>query len=295
MSKPDPSDLPRVALIAGPTASGKSALALALAESDAGTIINADASQVYRDLRILTARPLLEDEGRAPHLLYGYRDGTEPSSAADWAADAAAAIDAVLAEGRRPILVGGTGLYLRTLLHGIAPIAAIDPAVRDAVRAMDGPTAHAALCREDPAAAAPLNPADTARNQRALEVIRSTGRSILVWRAERTGGIGTRIRAEIHIVDPPVEDLYARCDGRVEAMIAAGAVEEVAALLARGLPADLPVMRAIGVAPLAAYIRGDLALEEAKAAIALATRRYAKRQRTWFRNQPLGGSPVTIA
>jgi tRNA dimethylallyltransferase len=295
MSKPDPSDLLRVALIAGPTASGKSALALALAKSNAGTIINADASQVYRDLRILTARPSLEDEGRAPHLLYGYRDGTEPSSAADWAAEAAAAIDAVLAEGRLPILVGGTGLYLRTLLHGIAPIPAIDATVRDTVRMMDGSTAHAALQSEDPAAAAPLNPADTTRNQRALEVIRSTGRSILAWRAERTGGIGTRIRAEIRIVDPPVEDLYGRCDARVEAMIAAGAIDEVAALLARGLPADLPVMRAIGVAPLAAYIGGELTLEEAKAAVALATRRYAKRQRTWFRNQPLGPQADTIA
>ncbi|MDO6416454.1 tRNA (adenosine(37)-N6)-dimethylallyltransferase MiaA [Sphingomonas sp. BIUV-7] len=295
MSKPDPSDLPRVALIAGPTASGKSAIALDLAEAEQGTIINADASQVYRDLRILTARPSEEDEARAPHLLYGYRDGAHACSAADWAADARAAIDAVLAEGRLPILVGGTGLYLRTLLDGIAPIPAVDPAIRDAVRAMDAATAHFCLSREDPAAAARLGPADTARNQRALEVIRSTGRSILSWRAEREGGIGATIRAEVRIVDPPTADLYARCDARVESMVLGGALDEVAGLMARRLPADLPVMRAIGVAPFVAYLGGLQMLDEAKAAVAQATRQYAKRQRTWFRNQRLVNQAFDVA
>ncbi|QJU60353.1 tRNA (adenosine(37)-N6)-dimethylallyltransferase MiaA [Sphingomonas sp. AP4-R1] len=288
MSKSDPSGLPRVALIAGPTASGKSALALALAEAERGTIINADASQVYRDLRILTARPAPEDEARAPHLLYGYRDGAEACSAADWAADARAAVEAVLAEGRLPILVGGTGLYLRTLLDGIAPIPPVDPDIREAVRAMDAATAHAALSREDAAAAATLNPGDTTRNQRALEVIRSSGRSILAWRAEREGGIGGRVRAEVRIVDPPVDLLYARCDARVETMLASGAIDEVKALAARHLDPALPIMRAIGVQPILDHLAGAADAAQTIETIRQQTRNYAKRQRTWFRNQRIG-------
>ncbi|PZU06623.1 tRNA (adenosine(37)-N6)-dimethylallyltransferase MiaA [Sphingomonas sp.] len=291
MSKSDPSGRPRVALIAGPTASGKSALAMTLAEREQGTIINADASQVYRDLRILTARPSPSDEARVPHRLYGTRDGSTACSAADWATDARATIEAVLREGRLPILVGGTGLYLRTLLDGIAPIPEVDPVVRAEVRAMDAATAHAALLREDPTAAAPLNPADTTRNQRALEVIRGTGRSILAWRADREGGIGDTISPEIRIVDPPVEQLYARCDARVTAMIAEGAIEEVAALAARGLDPDLPIMRAIGVRPILAHIAGEASLGETVEIIRQQTRNYAKRQRTWFRNQRLAPDP----
>jgi tRNA dimethylallyltransferase len=287
MSKSDPSGLPRVALIAGPTASGKSALALEMAETEGGTIVNADASQVYRDLHVLTARPSPEDEARMPHRLYGYRDGAEACSAADWAGDARAAIEAVLAEGRLPILVGGTGLYLRTLLDGIAPIPAVDPEIRDAVRAMDAAAAHAALSQEDPPAAARLNPADTTRSQRALEVIRSSGRSILAWRAAREGGIGDRVRAEVHIVDPPVELLYARCDARVAAMIADGAIAEVEALAARGLDPDLPIMRAIGVRPILSLLAGEIDRAMAIETIRQQTRNYAKRQRTWFRNQRL--------
>lgn len=276
-----------MALIAGPTASGKSALAIALAEAERGTIINADASQVYRDLRILTARPSPEDEARVPHLLYGTRDGAEACSAADWAADAKAAIGATLAEGRLPILVGGTGLYLRTLIDGIAPVPPIDEHIRAEVRALGAAAAHGALTAEDPEMAARLHANDTSRLQRALEVVRSTGRSISAWRSELSGGIGADYRIEPVIVDPPVAELYARCDARVTAMIEAGAVEEVAALIARRLPPDLPVMRAIGVTPLAAYLTGDLPLSEATATLAQATRNYAKRQRTWFKHQVL--------
>jgi len=285
MSKPEPSERPRVALIAGPTASGKSARALALAEAEGGTIINADASQVYRDLRILTARPNAGEEARVPHRLYGTRDGAEACSAADWAEDAKAAVTAVLAEGRLPILVGGTGLYIRTLLDGIAPIPAIAPEVREAVRALDAAAAHAALAIEDPAAAAAIRPTDTTRSQRALEVIRATGRSILAWRAERVGGIGDRIALDLTLVDLPVETLYARCDARAAAMIEGGALDEVATLAARGLDPDLPVMRAIGVRPLLDHLAGRATIAEAAEILARQTRHYAKRQRTWFRHQ----------
>ena len=276
---------PRIALIAGPTASGKSARALELAEGARGTIINADASQVYRDLRILSARPSAEEEARVPHLLFGHRDGALPYSAADWADEAKSAIGQALEEKRLPILVGGTGLYLRTLIDGIAPVPDIDPAVRQAVRGLSAAEAHAALAREDPPAAARLHPNDTSRLQRALEVIRSTGKPIHAWRESRVGGIGDAVRIDWHIIDLPVPELYARCDARVDAMIDAGAVEEAAALRARTLDPHLPVMRAIGVRELIQYLDGIVTLEQASAAIKQATRNYAKRQRTWLRHQ----------
>jgi tRNA dimethylallyltransferase len=162
----DSTGKPPLALIAGPTASGKSALALALAEAAGGTVINADSAQVYRDLGIVSARPSAADEARVPHRLYGYRDGADSCSAADWAADAKAAIAEAHDEGRLPILVGGTGLYLRTLLEGIAPVPEIDPAVRKAVRALPVAEAHAALAREDPEAAARLRPSSRPGRQR---------------------------------------------------------------------------------------------------------------------------------
>lgn len=279
--------MPRLAVIAGPTASGKSALALELAARDAGTIINADASQVYRDLRILTARPSVEEEAQVPHRLYGYRDGAGACSAADWAADAKAAIADVVAAGRLPILVGGTGLYLRTLIHGIAPVPDIDPEVRRAVRSLTAAQAHAALMQEDRPLADRLHPNDTTRTQRALEVIRSTGRSVLFWREQRVGGIVNDFAVESRVVDLGVENLNKRCDSRVDLMLAAGAVDEVRILLARDLPPDIPVMKSIGVLPLSQYLSGKTTWEDARAALQQATRNYAKRQRTWFRNQPL--------
>jgi tRNA dimethylallyltransferase len=290
MSTSHPSDLPRIALIAGPTASGKSARALELAEASGGTIINADASQVYRDLRILSARPSHDEEARAPHLLFGHRDGALAYSAAEWATEARAAIAGVQAQGRLPILVGGTGLYIRTLLDGIAPVPDIDADVRRTVRGLRADEAYAALAREDPASAARLHPNDTARLQRALEVIRSTGRSVLEWRESRVGGIAGTMTITPQTIVTSVADLYASCDLRVDRMMREGALEEVARLWARRLDPALPVMRAIGVSQLIQYLQGEIALEDAVAAIKQATRNYAKRQRTWLRHQSLHAS-----
>lgn len=278
-----------VALIAGPTASGKSALALALAERTGGALVNADASQLYRDLRVLSARPSAQEEARAPHHLFGVRDGAEPCSAAEWAGLARNAIDAAHREGRLPILVGGTGLYIRTLLEGIAPVPAIDPAIRDEVRALGTGEAWSALEREDPAAAARLRPGDSQRIARALEVVRSTGRSLRDWQAEREGGIGGRIRLAPLILLPPRDWLCARADARFLGMLDQGAVEEVDALVARGLSPDLPVMRAIGVREIGAWRAGEIDRDTMIAAASIATRQYAKRQYTWFAHQPPAG------
>ena len=275
-----------MALIAGPTASGKSALALALAQRAPSVIINADASQVYRDLRILSARPSTAEEAMAPHRLFGYIDGAESCSAARWAEDARAEISASAAKGRLPILVGGTGLYLRTLLDGIAPVPEIDAAIRAMVRALPVAKAYAALREEDPEAATRLSANDSTRVARALEVVRSTGRPMAAWQQERVGGIADQIRLVPLLLLPPRDWLYARCDLRFEAMLSQGGQEEVTALLARRLSPDLPVMRAIGVPEIAAYLSGDLSRDAALAAGQMATRRYAKRQFTWFRNQP---------
>ena len=275
-----------MALIAGPTASGKSALALRLAEMTGGVIINADASQLYRDLAIISARPSADDMTRAPHRLFGYVDGAVAASAANWAAEARAEIERCHARGALPILAGGTGLYLRTLLDGIAPIPTIHPAVRAEIRALLVADAHAALSREDPPAAARLNPADTTRIARALEVIRSTGRPLATWQQERSGGIVAAIRLCPIILLPPRDWLYARCDARFETMIEAGGVEEVKALVARDLDPDLPVMRAIGVPQIAAWLAGEIDRATMVDRARIATRRYAKRQYTWFTHQP---------
>lgn len=280
-------DNPKLALIAGPTASGKSALAIALAQRTGGTVINADSAQVYRDLRILSARPSTEEEASVPHRLFGYIDGAQSCSAAQWAADARAEIAAAHAAGSLPILVGGTGLYLRTLLDGIAPVPAIDPTIREAVRALPVAEAHAALSREDPDAARRLAPADTTRVARALEVVRSTGRALKAWQAAREGGIADHVTLAPLILLPDREWLFARCDARLAAMFDEGGVEEVRALLARtDVPNDAPVGRAIGVPEIAAMLAGEIDREEALGRARLATRQYAKRQYTWFRNQP---------
>ncbi|HEX2762945.1 MAG TPA: tRNA (adenosine(37)-N6)-dimethylallyltransferase MiaA [Allosphingosinicella sp.] len=287
----DSSSRPPVALIAGPTASGKSALALALAERRNGVLVNADSAQVYADLRIVSARPTPRDEQRAPHRLYGYVDAATACSAAAWAADAEREIAAAHADGRLPIIVGGTGLYIRTLLDGIAPVPEIDPAVRAEVRALPVAEAFSRLEREDPEAAARLRPGDTTRVARALEVVRSTGRALSAWQSERRGGIGDRISLLPLLLLPPRPWLHARCDTRFETMMSDGGVEEVRALLGRELPPSLPAMRAIGVREIAALIRRALDREAALAAGQAATRRYAKRQYTWFNNQPPPGWP----
>ena len=272
-------------LIAGPTASGKSAAGLALARAMNGVVINADSAQVYRDLRVLTARPSAAEEAAAPHLLFGHVDGAEACSAARWAADARAAVATVTAEAKLPILVGGTGLYLRTLLDGIAPVPAINPAIRADVRALPVAQAYAYLKQEDAGAAARLHPADTTRVARALEVIRATGRTLAQWQAARAGGIGGAYRIAAAVILPDRDALGERIDTRLDQMFNGGAIEEVAALLTRRLPPDLPVMRAIGVPPVAAYLAGACSLDQAVARASLDTRQYAKRQYTWFRNQ----------
>ena len=259
---------------------------MALAERIGGTIVNADASQVYADLRIITARPSPEEEARAPHRLFGHVDAAIAHNAAAWASEAKAAIAEVQAAGRAPILVGGTGLYIRTLLDGIAPVPEIDPAVRAEVRALATADAYAALGVEDGNAAARLRSSDTTRIARALEVIRSTGRTLADWQQDKTGGIGTQVHLSPLLLVPDSAWLSARIDARFLAMLDAGAIEEVDALVARTLDPMLPAMRAIGVPEIAAWRAGaldrDAMIERAQAA----SRQYAKRQRTWFRHQP---------
>jgi tRNA dimethylallyltransferase len=277
---------PPVALIAGPTASGKSALALRLAEQNHGVIVNADSTQIYRDLPILSAAPGPDETARAEHRLYGALDGSQPCSAADWAAMAKRELSDVHKSGRLPILVGGTGLYLRTLLEGIAPIPAIDPDVRRSIRAASVAENRARLQELDPEAAERLKPADTTRVARALEVVLSTGRTLSEWQEQREGGIAGDIELRPVILLPPREWLYRRCDDRFALMVEQGAADEVRSLVARGLDPELPVMRAIGVREIAAWLSGDVSKDDAIAAGQQATRHYAKRQYTWFAHQP---------
>ena len=249
-------------------------------------IVNADSSQVYRDLPVLSAAPTEDDRTLAEHRLYGFLDGSVPCSAADWAERAKAEIHGIQASGRLPILVGGTGLYLRTLIEGIAPVPPIDPRIRATVRDRPIGENRAELAKLDAGAAARLNPADTARIARALEVVVSTGRPLAEWQRERVGGMSGAVDLRPLILLPPRDWLYARCDMRFARMIDEGAVEEVKALLARDLNPRLPIMRGIGVPEISAYLRGELTLAEAIAAGQQATRRYAKRQYTWFAHQP---------
>jgi tRNA dimethylallyltransferase len=290
LESPESAGKPPLALIAGPTASGKSDVAVRLAirlrelGRDA-VVINADSAQVYADLAVLSARPSVEEMQGIEHRLFGEWDGAEACSAADWAARAREVIAEVHARGAVPILVGGTGLYLRTLLDGIAPVPPIDPAVRELVRAMPVAETFAALQVEDPQRAVMLSPADSTRVARALEVVRSTGRSLAAWQADLVGGIGPLVALHPAVLLPPRDWLYHRCDLRFALMLDQGALAEVEALLARRLDPALPVMRAIGVPELSALLAGEISRDEAASRGAQATRNYAKRQFTWFRNQ----------
>ena len=277
---------PSLALIAGPTASCKSALALELAKRTSGVIVNADSAQVYRDLPVLSAAPAEQDRAAAEHRLYGVRDGAEPCSAAEWAEMARSEIADVHASGRLPILVGGTGLYMRTLLDGIAPVPPVDPQIRKRIRAAPVEENRARLEQVDAQAAARLRPRDSARIARALEVALSTGRTLADWQQQRQGGIADEVILKPLILLPPRQWLYARCDARFEAMMASGAIDEVKALLERGLDPSLPVMRAIGVREIAAMLAGEISRDEALERGKQATRNYAKRQYTWFAHQP---------
>jgi tRNA dimethylallyltransferase len=278
-----------IILIAGPTASGKSALALALAEKLRGAIINADSMQVYRDLRIITARPPAAEEKRAPHRLYGHVDAAENYSVGRWCAEAVATLETTQHYGRAAIIVGGTGLYFNALTRGLAAVPTIPAAIRDAVRgrlASDGVAAlHAELKERDPAMAARLMPGDRARITRALEVLLATGRSLLDWHDRgKPARLDSSSAVKIFLM-PDRDELLRRIDTRFDAMIAAGALEEVRALAARKLDSDLPAMKAHGVPWLISHLRGEITLAEAVAGAKRDTRQYTKRQLTWFRNQ----------
>ena len=276
-----------ILLITGPTASGKSRLAIAVAEEFRATVINADSMQVYRDLAVLTARPGPAERARVPHRLFGVLDASELCSAARWLALAEIEIAAAAREGRLPVVVGGTGLYLKALLRGLAPVPEIPADVRSAARALHkeigGERFHAALAERDQASAARLNPSDTQRLIRAYEVVIATGRSLADWQADQVGAMRPGVAAVVLL--PPRDALYAAIDARFASMASAGALDEVKALMARHLSADLPVLKAVGVPELTAHLRGETTLEAAISAAQQASRRYAKRQMTWLRTQ----------
>jgi len=276
-----------IILIAGPTASGKSALALALAEELGGAIINADSMQVYRDLRIITARPTAAEQQRTPHRLYGHIDAAENYSVGRWCTEIA---EALAAGAQRPaIIVGGTGLYFNALTRGLAAVPPIPPDIRKAVRARlatEGvATLHAELETRDPAAAARLNPGDRARITRALEVVLATGRSILDWHEVGHPASVDLARAAKVFLMPDRDELLRRIDARFDAMMAAGALDEVRALAMRNLDANLPAMKAHGVPWLLRHLKGEISVAQAVEHAKLETRQYTKRQATWFRNQ----------
>ncbi|HYF22156.1 MAG TPA: tRNA (adenosine(37)-N6)-dimethylallyltransferase MiaA [Caulobacteraceae bacterium] len=278
----------RVRLIAGPTASGKSALALRLSRDLDGVIVNADSMQLYRDLRVLTARPSPEEEAQAPHRLYGVADAADVWSVGRWLRAATEVLAEIQAQGRTAIVVGGTGLYFRALTRGLAEVPPVPPAVRTQIAALYdrlGEDAfRARLTEVDPEAAARISPGDRQRLARALEVHAATGRALSDWQAGGTPLLSPDAYEAV-VVEPSRDELYRRCDARLDAMVAAGALDEVRALVARGLDPALPAMKAVGLRELAATVRGELSLADAVEAAKRETRRYAKRQLTWFRNQ----------
>ncbi len=277
---------PKVIIVAGPTAAGKSALALSIAEEFGGVLINADSQQRYRDLRILTARPSPEEKARAPHRLFGDLGPDDLGSAAEWAEKAAAEINA--ANGKLPILVGGTGLYFRALTEGLTEIPPISDDVREATRALGaaiGPAdMHRRLSARDPVTAARLKPGDTQRVLRAWEVLEATGKPLSAWHETPPEPILKAPTFNI-LVLPPREHVYAACDARLKAMVANGALDEVKALMGSGIDSRSGAGKALGVADLAAHLRGEQDLDVALNLAQTATRQYAKRQMTWFRNQ----------
>ena len=279
----------RAVLIAGPTASGKSALALALAERLGGVVINADSMQVYRDLRVITARPSPEEEARVPHRLYGHVDAGENYSTGRWCRDVAQVLDECAREGRVPILVGGTGLYYKALTSGLAAVPPIPADIRDAVRgrlAQDGVAPlYNELLERDPKTAHRLMPNDRSRISRALEVVLATGRSLSDWHSDGLPPLIDGARAAKVFITCERKELVSRIEARFGKMLDAGAREEVRALAARRLDPALPAMKAHGVPWLIRHLAGEITLDEAAAGAIMDTRRYAKRQVTWFRNQ----------
>jgi tRNA dimethylallyltransferase len=284
-------DKSQAILIAGPTASGKSALALALAERRGGIIVNADSMQVYRDLRIITARPTAAEEQRASHRLYGHVDAADNYSVGRWCREAGTALAEARWNARPAIIVGGTGLYFNALTRGLAAVPPVPAAIRAEVRARlaseGAPALHTELSRRDPAAAARLMPGDRSRVTRALEVVLATGRPLKEWQEEEeeTPALLDISRAAKVFLMPDREALLRRIDARFDTMIAAGALEEVRALAARHLDPALPAMKAHGVPWLIRHFNGEITLAEAAEKAKRDTRQYTKRQATWFRNQ----------
>jgi tRNA dimethylallyltransferase len=280
-------DLPRALIVAGPTCSGKSALALGVAARLGGVVINADSMQLYRELRVITARPSETDEALVPHMLYGVRPAAEAGSVAWWRAAALEAMAVAQAAGRLPILCGGTGMYFSALRDGIADIPSVSEAARTEARSLlaeRGPEfLHAELLRADPETAARLHPSDSQRLARAWEVWRGTGQGLAAWQAQ--GSAPAPWRFSGILLDPPRPALRAAIAGRFAAMLEAGALEEVRALLALNLDPALPAMRAHGVPELSAYLRGEITLAEAAWRTELVTGQYTKRQATWFRHR----------
>ncbi len=283
-----------VIVITGPTASGKSQLAVAVAREFGGAIINADSMQVYRDLRVLTARPGEAELAQIPHFLYGEIDAGESCSAGRWRNLALAGIARAREEGRLPIVVGGTGLYLSALLDGLAAVPPVPASVvaetRDLHARLGGEQFRAALAEHDPEGARRLHAGDTQRLIRAYAVARATGVALSEW--QRRQKAGARLDAAAIVLLPPREQLYAAIDARLKSMFEQGAVEEVRALLARQLSPDLPAMKAVGVREIARFLAGDLTSDEALAAAQQATRRYAKRQYTWLRGRLQSGKKL---
>ena len=278
---------PGALIVAGPTASGKSALALVLAERLRGTIINADAMQLYRELHIVTARPTTDETARAPHVLYGVRPAAEPGSVAWWRAAALAEMAAAREAGRLPILTGGSGLYLAALIEGLAEVPDPGPAARAEARSLlreIGPAAlHARLADDDPATAARLRPTDSQRVARAWEVWRGTGAGLAAWQARTVQPAPWRFATVL--LDPARAELRSAIAARLDAMLRQGALDEVRALLALHLDPALPAMRAHGVPELAGHLRGEMTLEAARRRVELVTGQYTKRQATWFRHR----------
>ena len=279
---------PLVTLIAGPTASGKSALALLRARETGAVIVNADSQQLYADLRVLTARPSPEDEALAEHRLYGVADAADAWSVGRWARAVAPLLDELKAQGRPALIVGGTGLYFTALTKGIADIPDVPVAAREATQeAYDflGEDAfRARLAERDPRAVASIAPGDRQRLTRALAVAETTGRALSDWQSE-TRPILAPDGHDRLVIEPDRAALYERCDRRVGLMVEQGALDEVRVLTRRRLDPDLPAMKAVGVRDFAAHLKGKVTLDEAMDAVRQATRNYAKRQLTWFRNQ----------
>jgi tRNA dimethylallyltransferase len=277
----------KAVLIAGPTASGKSALALGVACEIGGTVINADSMQVYRDLRVITARPAHAEEAQVPHRLYGHVDAAENYSVGRWLADVRPVLDEVRAAGRVPVLVGGTGLYFRALTRGLSAVPPTPPDIRESVRARleaEGPAAlHAELLRRDPTS--PVRPGDRTRVARALEVLEATGRPLSEWHREGLPPLIETSNAVKVFLAPERDVLRRRIDARFDAMLEAGALEEVRALSARKLDPLLPAMKAHGVPWLIRCLNGEISLAEAAEGGKKDTRRYTKRQFTWARHQ----------